>query len=137
MAPYRYTISYGDTDAGGVVYFTNYLRLCERSWFHFLKERGWDLSAKERDGNLYLTVKKVEADYIAPARYGTTVEIVTTVGKLSRASFWFHHILRNAQNGSLFAAVRNQMVAVDTTGKLQRLPGPLQKILKEAYDEND
>lgn len=136
MASYFYTISYGDTDAGGVVYFANYLRICERSWFNYLKKRGWDLSEEERNG-IYLTVKKVEADYLSPARYGTTIETITSIQSLGRASFWFLHTLRDAENGTIFTTVRNQMVAVDTTGKLHRLPRPLQKILKEAYAGSD
>ncbi len=137
MAPYHYTISYGDTDAGGVVYFANYLRLCERSWFRFLKERGWDLAVRERDGALFLTVKKVEADFIAPARYGTTVEIVTTVENLTRASLWFRHVLRDAETQTQFATVRNQMVAVDGAGKLRRLPPTLREILAEALGKEN
>jgi len=132
MEPYHYTVCYGDTDAGGVVYFANYLRFCERSWFDYLKALGWDLSKEERKGP-YLTVKKIEAEYLSPARYGVTVEVVTTLHALGRASFWFHHTLRDAETHMVFATVRNQMVAVDTGGRLRRLPQSLQQILSDAY----
>ena len=134
MAPYLYTICYGDTDAGGVVYFANYLRLCERSWFNYLKERGWDLSREEQNG-IYLTVKKVEAHYLSPARYGMTLEIQTTIASLGRANFWFHHTLRDHTTQASIALVKNQMVAVDTSGKLKRLSKRLHQILSKAYEE--
>jgi len=126
---YIYTVCYGDTDAGGVVYFANYLRMCERSWYFYLKQRGWDLAAAEKDG-LYLTVKQVEATYKAPARYGMTLEIITTLQETGRASLWFHHEIRNQINRALLAEVRNQMVAINASGKLQRFPRDLQKVLQ-------
>ncbi len=137
MTPYHYTISYGDTDAGGVVYFANYLRLCERSWFRFLKTRGWDLSKEEKDGGPYLTVKKVTAEYISPARYGVTVEVLTSVSEMGRASFWFRHLLRDAQSQTLFARIQNQMVSVDASGKLRRLPERLRQILGAAFESGN
>ncbi len=132
---FLYTVCYGDTDAGGVVYFANYLRLCEHSWFRFLKTRGWDLSKEEKDGGPYLTVKKVEAEYVSPARYGVTVEVVTSVSDMERASFWFQHLLRDAQSQTLFARIRNQMVAVDASGRLRRLPENLRQILATAFKD--
>ena len=128
-APYCYTVCYGDTDAGGVVYFANYLRMCERSWYFYLKQRGWDLAAAEKEG-VYLTVKQVEADYRVPARYGMTLEIITTIRKTGRASLWFYHEIRDQATRALLAEVRNQMVAINTSGKLQRFPAGLQKIIQ-------
>ena len=128
-APYCHTVCYGDTDAGGVVYFANYLRMCERSWYFYLKQRGWDLAAAEKKG-LYLTVKRVEADYKVPARYGMTLEIITTVQKRGRASLWFRHEIRDQAGSTVFAEIRNQMVAINSEGKLQRFPDGLQRILQ-------
>ncbi len=132
---YLHTICYGDTDAGGVVYFATYLRLCEEAWLHFLKQRGWDLSAMHTSG-MYLTVKRVEADYLTPARFGEKIEIVTRIHELSRASFWFRHVLRNPGDSTLYATVRNQMVAVDTSGKLRRLPLALKEILMQDMEKS-
>ncbi len=111
-----------------MVYFANYLRICERSWFKYLKQRGWDLSEKAKEGVL-LTVKRVEAEYFSPARYGMTLDIETKVETLTRASLWFYHRITDHSNQVLFAEVRNQMVAVSLSGKLLRLPSDLMKIL--------
>ncbi len=133
MTPYFYTICYGDTDAGGVVYFATYLRLCERAWTAYLDAQGWNLAAKAKEG-VVLTVKRVEADYLSPARYGTTVAITTRIEEASRASFWFHHEIRESASGTLFARIRAQMVAVRPTGKILRLPDALREIIERRQD---
>ena len=133
MEPYLYTICYGDTDAGGVVYFATYLRLCERAWTAYLDSRGWNLAAKAKEG-VVLTVKRAEADYLSPARYGMTVAITTRIEEASRASFWFHHEIREGAPGTLFARIRVQMVAVSPTGKILRLPDALREIIEYRHD---
>ena len=127
---FLFPVCYGDTDAGGVVYFARYLDMCERSWTDYLKKRSWDLAEKAREG-IILAVKRVEADYLAPARYGITIEILTTPEELSRASFWFHHLLRDHQTHAPLAEIRTRMVAMNPSGKILRLPKELKKCLEE------
>ncbi len=128
--PYLFPVCYGDTDAGGVVYFARYLEMCERAWSDYLKKRNWDLMEKAHEG-IVLAVKRVEADYITPARYGITVEIITTPEKIARASFWFHHLLRDHQSHTLLADIRTRMVALNPSGKVLRLPPDLKWCLTE------
>ncbi len=129
--PYLYTICYGDTDAGGVVYFAHYLRLCERAWTAFLNRKGWSLSEKAKDGIL-LTVKRIEAEYLSPAWYGMTVEVLTVPREIARASFWFYHRIRNHATGAPIADIRSQMVPIRPTGKILRIPPDLRFILAQA-----
>lgn len=104
--------------------------MCERSWFTYLRQQGWDLADKEKEG-IYLTVKKVEADYLSPARYGTMVEIKTEIQHVTRASFWFHHLIRDHYTQTPLAEVRTQMVVINSLRKILRLPPELKNILRK------
>jgi len=127
--PYLYPVCYGDTDAGGVVYFARYLEMCERAWTDYLKKLGWSLAEKSRKG-IILAVKRVEADYHTPARHGMLVEITTSPSELSRASFWFEHHLRNQRDHATLAVIRTRMVALNPSGKVLRLPQELRTLLE-------
>src|SRR4030043_924481 len=83
-------IYYGDTDAGGVIYYANYLGYFEESWFEYLAARGLSLVEWEKQG-IFFIIKRVEVDYISPARYGETIQVQTDVSEITRASFTFHH----------------------------------------------
>ena len=126
--PFCLPVCYGDTDAGGVVYFARYLEMCERAWSNYLEKRGWDLAEKASEGIL-LAVKRVEAEYHTPARYGMTVEITTVPEELTRASFWFRHHLRDFVSHTTFAVIRTRMITLHPSGRVLRLPSELKEIL--------
>ena len=121
-------IYYGDTDAGGVIYYANYLRYFEKSWFEYLAARGLSLVAWEKQGTFFI-IKRVEVDYISPARYGEIIQVQTDVAHVTRASFTFHHRVTLKNTGRLICEGKNQMVCITTEGKLRRFPpGFLQRL---------
>jgi len=114
-------IYYGDTDAGGVVYYANYLQYFEKSWFEYLAARGLSLVDWEQQG-IYFIIKRVEVDYISAARYGEIIQVQTEVSEVTRASFTFHHRVILKDNGRLICEGANQMVCITAEGKLRRFP---------------
>jgi acyl-CoA thioester hydrolase len=118
---WRTRIYYGDTDAGNVVYYANYLRFFEKSWFEYLASRDLSLHDYEHRG-VYFIVKRVQVDYHAPAKYGDIIEVDTTVSSVTLASFTFQHKVRIQSRSTLAAEGSNQMVCVTQAGKPRRLP---------------
>ncbi|MCJ7546369.1 MAG: acyl-CoA thioesterase [Deltaproteobacteria bacterium] len=114
-------IYYGDTDAGGVIYYANYLRYFEKSWFEYLAARGLSLVEWEKEG-IFFIIKRVEVDYISPARYGEIIEVQTDVSEVTRASFTFYHRVILKDTSRLIAEGKNQMVWISAEGKLRRFP---------------
>jgi len=114
-------IYYADTDAGGVVYYANYLRYFEKSWFEYLAARGLSLAEYGQKG-VYFIVKKLEVDYHAPARYGQSIQVHTETIDVTRASLTFHHRVTLKETQEFLVEGRNQMVCVTSEGKPQRLP---------------
>lgn len=76
-------VYYEDTDAGGVVYHSNYLNFCERARSELFFQKG--LSPVLQSG--HFVAKKLEADYIISAKLGDELEIKTELIEMRTASF--------------------------------------------------
>lgn len=80
-------VYYEDTDAGGIVYHSNYLNFCERGRTECLRSAGFgNKSLMEREGILFV-VRHIEADYLSPARLDDLLEVHTSIHAFKRASF--------------------------------------------------
>jgi acyl-CoA thioester hydrolase len=114
-------IYYGDTDAGGVIYYANYLKYFEKSWFEYLAARGLSLAQWQEKG-IYFIINRVEVDFITSAQYGEMIQVQTDVAQVKGASFTFQHRVILKDNGKLLAEGKNQMVCITKEGKPRRLP---------------
>ena len=68
-------IYYEDTDVGGVVYYANYLRFLERARTEWLRAAGFELDVIQREMKAVFVVRRVEADYHAPALLGNMITV--------------------------------------------------------------
>ncbi len=116
---YSTRVYYDDTDAGGVVYYANYLKYCERAKQEFFLRHGCDLFALHNKG-LFLVVKKVKADYISSLKLGDRVDVYVGIKRLKKASieliFEIRAGLKTAFRGEILSAM------IDGNGKIIRLP---------------
>jgi len=80
-------VYYEDTDIGGVVYYANYLKFCERARSNIFFEKG--LSPHQE--NEFFVVKKVEADYIKSATFADVLEVTSKVISQKSASLEIYH----------------------------------------------
>ena len=70
-------VYYEDTDLGQVVYYANYLRFIERARSEWLRAGGIDqLALMQRDGIAFVA-RRVNADYLSPARYDDLLDVVS------------------------------------------------------------
>jgi acyl-CoA thioester hydrolase len=82
-------VYYEDTDAGGIVFYANYLKFFERARTEWLRALGiGQQELLEREGAVFV-VKNVSLDYHLPARLDDQVTLTLTVEKLGRASVQF------------------------------------------------
>ncbi len=124
-------IYYQDTDCGGVVYYGNYLRYFEQGRTQWLEARGSSVKAF-MDADILFAVVHAELHYRSPARYGETLTIATTLKEMRAASFTFAHEIREKASGRLVVEGSARLVAVDTQGKLVKLPKDLRERLTKA-----
>lgn len=82
-------VYYEDTDAGGIVFYANYLKFFERARTEWLRTAGvGQQELLDAEGAAFV-VKSASLDYHAPARLDDVLTIRTTVEKLGRASVQF------------------------------------------------
>ncbi len=77
-----------DTDAGGIVYYVNYLKYMERSRTEFLRHLGYHKPAMLDDGTL-LVVHRAEVNYLRPARLDDELLATAAVIKMARTNLVF------------------------------------------------
>ena len=82
-------IYYEDTDAGGIVFYANYLKFFERARTEWLRARGVDQHLlAEQEGAIFV-VKNAAIDYHAPAKLDDVLNLTLSIEKLGRASVQF------------------------------------------------
>jgi len=85
----RIRVYYEDTDAGGVVYYANYLKYFERARTEWLRRLGVNQSQLAETERRLFVVKSVEIQYRRPAKLDDELIIHTDVTRMKRASIQF------------------------------------------------
>lgn len=80
-------VYYEDTDAGGVVYYANYLRFMERARTEWLRSLGFDQRRLAEEAGVVFVVRALEAEFLAPARLDDQLLIGVRPVRCRRASF--------------------------------------------------
>jgi acyl-CoA thioester hydrolase len=91
-------IYYEDTDCGGVVYYANYLKYCERARTEFLEAQGVSMKCLVDEG-IFFVVAEASLKYLSPGRYGDILAIETTVEQAGPASITFRHEIKRDVTG--------------------------------------
>jgi 4-hydroxybenzoyl-CoA thioesterase len=97
---HRCRVYYEDTDAGGIVYYVNYLKFMERARTERLRELGFAQSTLAGEGLLFV-VHSTEARYHAPARLDDELLVSAQVIELNRASLRFRQQVRRGADDAL------------------------------------
>ena len=82
-------VYYEDTDAGGVVYYANYLKFLERARTEWLRALGFEQRDLMHEAGILFAVRRVEIDYLSPARFDDELRIEAAVQQASRVSLTF------------------------------------------------
>lgn len=85
----KYRIYYEDTDAGGVVYYANYLKFCERGRTEYLRNINFNQQDLMQQ-NIVFAVRKVSIDYRLPARLDDEISVISSIQKVKKASVIFN-----------------------------------------------
>lgn len=123
---YKLCVHYEDTDMGGIVYHANYLRFIERARSEWVRNLGNDQNAM-KDAGLVWVVRRIEADYLAPARFEDELEIETEVLSVSTARLTMGQLVKRGETEIFRATVTAVCMTVD--GKPTRLPAEIRALL--------
>jgi acyl-CoA thioester hydrolase len=124
-------VYYEDTDAGGVVYYANYLKYLERARTELLRGLGFDQMHLVEEHDLAFVVRSVQADYRKPARLDDALEVVSSIAEIGRASLQFSQNVMRAETCLLEARITIACVKLSLL-KPVPLPADLLARLKES-----
>lgn len=96
-------VYYEDTDAGGIVYHSNYLNFCERARTEYLRHLGIEQDTY-LEHNIAFVVKTMEIDFKAAAKFNEELIVLTEVSKIKRASVEFSQTIINKVQQVVFSA---------------------------------
>jgi len=95
-----------DTDAGGVVYYANYLKFMERARSEWLRALGFEQDELRDQWGIMFVVRRVEVDYLAPARFNDEIDVDVSVHEVGRASLSVKQTLTRGSTRLVSAKVR-------------------------------
>jgi len=120
-------VYYEDTDLAGIVYYANYLKFIERARTEFVRSLGIDQVALKAEHGIVFAVRRVEADYLSPARFDDELSVQTHVRKVTAARIILRQCVKRGDT-MLFDAIVT-LVALTDSGKPTRLPANIRRIL--------
>ena len=118
-------VYYEDTDAGGVVYYANYLKYLERARSEAIYSLGYSNSSLAEKQGILLIVKSCNIQYKKPARFENELKIVSEATTFTKTSFFMKQKIY--RNDELITEADIHLVAVDKNGKPSKLPDDLKQ----------
>ncbi len=117
-------IFFHDTDAGGIVYYGNYLKYLEEARTEFLEERGLSVKSFHDRGFLY-AVRKCTIIYRSPARYGETLVCSAKIKEMTAAQLVFQQRIHEKISGRLVVEAEVTLVCLNKDFKPTQIPEDL------------
>lgn len=122
-------VYYEDTDAGGIVFFANYLKFFERARTEWLRACGIDQRKLAEENGVVFIVSETAVQYRAPARLDDVLTIASRIERLGKASVEF---VQEAWRGERLLAVGTIRVGCVDLATLRpiALPVPVSDALR-------
>ena len=116
-----------DTDLAGIVYYANYLKFIERARSEWVRSLGVDQVRMKALTGIVFAVRRIEADYLRPARFDDELQIETRLVSVTGARIQLSQdVLRGAER---LLAARVTLVCLIDNGHPTRLPAELRRML--------
>jgi len=122
-------VYYEDTDAGGVVFYANYLKFYERARTEMLRAMGFEqdeLIAKE---SIIFVVRSVQVDYLMPAKFNEMLQVTATISHVKSASLTFEQTVM--REGKLLSKATIRIACLDSN---TMRPKVIPNILKQSLN---
>jgi acyl-CoA thioester hydrolase len=125
-------VYYEDTDAGGIVYYANYLRFAERARTEALRMCGIEQSDLLREQNIAFVVRRCTVDFLKPAMLDDLLTIQTRLNDISKVSLEMHQsILRGKET---LVKLEVKLAVIGEGMKLARLPDMVRKPMLKLFN---
>ena len=120
---HKLKVYYEDTDAGGVVYYANYLKFLERARTEALVTLGFNNKKLKEDFGSLIIVKSCNIEYKIPSHLEDELIIRSFVKSITKTSFFMNQFISRGED--LIVEAKVHLVFVNTEGKPMRIPDSL------------
>lgn len=123
--PHRFELRvyYEDTDLAGIVYYANYLKFIERARTEWVNSIGVDqIELKENEG-LVFAVRRVEGDFLSPAKFGDNLTVSTALKEVTAARIRLAQTVERGAETLFVSSV--DLVCLGENGRPRRLPAEI------------
>ena len=120
-------VYYEDTDAGGVVYYSNYLKFLERARTEMINTIGLSNKKLLEEHKTLIIVKSCNVEYLSPSKLEDTLQIHSSIESFNKASFVIIQNIKKDDN--LILKAKLKLVTVNQEGKPIKVPSALEKQL--------
>ncbi|MEM6986190.1 MAG: tol-pal system-associated acyl-CoA thioesterase [Pseudomonadota bacterium] len=122
-------VYYEDTDAGGIVYYANYLRFMERARTEYLRALGVEQDEWVGTHGLQFVVRRLGVNYLQPARFNDALVVSARVQRVRRASVEFDQNVVRERDATVLVTASVQVACVASDSGV---PRPIPQTLIEA-----
>jgi 1,4-dihydroxy-2-naphthoyl-CoA hydrolase len=127
------TVKLYDTDAAGIMFFGNYLRVAHDAYQAYLESCGFSFADALNEGKLLIPIVHAEADYMQPLAVGDKLTVELTAAKISTHSFVLKYRLCRPDSTPV-AVVSTVHVTTNRSAKDKiELPITLRQALERIY----
>jgi acyl-CoA thioester hydrolase len=127
-------VYYEDTDAGGVVYYANYLKFFERARTEYLRALGMEQDELRARYGILFAVKSIAVDYRAPARFNDLLWVSAAPAEFRRASLNFLQAIGRAGESEALCAATVRIACLDAvTFRPRPMPDQLLDYIKHEF----
>jgi acyl-CoA thioester hydrolase len=124
---FEFRVYYEDTDLAGIVYYANYLKFIERGRSEWVRGLGIDQVRMRADEGTVFAVRRVVADYLAPARFDDLLCVETRTLGVSGARIELEQVVWRGEERLFVAGVT--LVALGASGRPGRISREMQALL--------
>jgi acyl-CoA thioester hydrolase len=125
-------IYYEDTDAGGVVFYANYLKFFERARTEMLRFIGYEQDELKATAKVIFVVRSVQIDYISPARFNELIQVSAKIIEAKKASLIFEQTITRGNDVLCKGIIRIACLDPETM-RPKAIPEPLLEQLANEY----
>ena len=118
-------VYYEDTDSGGVVYYSNYLKYLERARTEMISSIGLSNNKLLEEYKTLIIVKSCNIEYIKSAKLEDKLQIYSSIESFNKASFVMIQNIK--KNDNLIIKAKVKLVTVNKDGKPIKIPSVLKK----------
>ena len=123
-------VYYEDTDLAGIVYYANYLKFIERGRTELVRALGVDQARLRAERGVVFAVRRIEADYLRPARFDDELTVATRAAGASGARIQLEQEVLRAGERLFVAQVT--LVCLTEGGLPARIPADIRQKLAPA-----